>query len=330
MSYGDWFKRHTANIVKWVVVVTAAITVIFAICSGLSKQITYDQRAADGSADYSKEAASQIEQACIGIPPPKQRPCIYKAATEYRLQASDKQREYEDLAAQQKSALWTGIMGWAALIGMGLSAIGAVLVWVTFRETRRGADAAIASNEIQHRFERAQNEASVLIHPFFESKHDVPDGQNGDLFRMNCTNYGKTQALDVSVTAGLKITRADGTEIWGAADLVESIGNPNPLHDQELHIVTKPLQIADQLETIYAAIRNEGCEISFNGIAAYGTEFGEHITRTFANSTELRFFNPEAALEECAFRWLFCSFQHGETRVVTSRKKIEAEPSGKK
>ena len=64
----------------------------------------------------------------------------------YRLDGRDKQREYEDLVSQRKSALWAMIMGVAALAGMALSVVGVVLVWTTFNETRRANEIAKLQN----------------------------------------------------------------------------------------------------------------------------------------------------------------------------------------
>jgi hypothetical protein len=142
MSDSGGVKRDKTDVVKWGLAALAAIIVLAVIGYGLIQQSAYSQSATDRSADYTKNAAAQINQACTGISKLEKPICTKKAATEYRLQARDKQREYDDLAAQQTSALWTSIMGIAALIGMGLSAVGVALVYTTFRETRRSADAA--------------------------------------------------------------------------------------------------------------------------------------------------------------------------------------------
>lgn len=118
------------------------------ICYGLFEQIAYSDRAYDSSAHYAEYASDRVTQACLKSDDgaKEKANCLHQAASEHRIAARDKQREYEDLIAQQKSALWTMIMGIAALIGMAFSVVGIVLVWTTFRETRRAADAGHDAN----------------------------------------------------------------------------------------------------------------------------------------------------------------------------------------
>ncbi|MCW3849394.1 hypothetical protein OF829_19310 [Sphingomonas sp. LB-2] len=103
---------------------------------GLSEQSRYEQEAKYWSADYARKSADEIAQSCLIGTRLEQAKCLENGAAEQRLKTRDNQREYEDLAAQRTSALWTSIMGVAALIGMFLSAVGVALVWTTFRATR--------------------------------------------------------------------------------------------------------------------------------------------------------------------------------------------------
>jgi hypothetical protein len=116
----------------------SGIAILFgAIGYGIVKQGVYSQDAADQTADYAEHAARQIQQPCIRLAAPEKAQCLAHEISEYELKIRDNRREYDDLVAQRKSALWTFIMGFAALIGMALSAIGVVLVKVTFDETRK-------------------------------------------------------------------------------------------------------------------------------------------------------------------------------------------------
>ena len=63
-------------------------------------------------------------------------------------------RDEYGLEAQRVTATWTAKMGIVAIIGMMASLIGIVLVFITFRETRRTADAAFTSIEMQIQIER--------------------------------------------------------------------------------------------------------------------------------------------------------------------------------
>jgi hypothetical protein len=114
---------------------------IGALCAGvvygLNQQVFYEQEAQRRGADYAKRAADKVKQSCFGESASEKRKCAEIEASEYRLKIRDNQREQDDLAAQQTSALWTSLMGLAALIGMALSAVGVALVWTTFNETKR-------------------------------------------------------------------------------------------------------------------------------------------------------------------------------------------------
>lgn len=138
MPRGDRGKRFPTKFVGWILVTVAFLLVIIGAGYGLSQQAAYEQEAKERSADYAKYTAGQIKHACTqtASPPLEKARCIKNAVAEYRLKTRDNQREYDDLAAQRTSALWTSIMGLAAVIGMALSAIGVALVYTTFNETR--------------------------------------------------------------------------------------------------------------------------------------------------------------------------------------------------
>jgi hypothetical protein len=114
---------------------------IAALCAGvvygLNQQVFYEQEAQRRGADYAKRAADKVKQSCFGESASEKRKCAEIEASEYKLEIRNSQREQNDLAAQQISAVWTSIMGIAALIGMALSAIGVALVWTTFKETKQ-------------------------------------------------------------------------------------------------------------------------------------------------------------------------------------------------
>lgn len=115
---------------------------------GFVQQDVYVQEAQHKAADYAEYAAHQKQQACIRIAArePEKEQCFADAQAEYELKTRDNRRDYDDLVAQRKSALWTAIMGMAALIGMALSAIGVFLVKQTFDETRRTNRIAMREN----------------------------------------------------------------------------------------------------------------------------------------------------------------------------------------
>lgn len=135
---------------------------------GLAEQSGYADRAYDQSANYAKNTADQITKTCFRLTRSEQPKCFHEGAERYRLDTSDKQREYEDLIAQRKAALWSMIMGVAALIGMALSVVGVILVWLSFAEQRTANqlardDAVAAANEGKEAMKIAQQNARAVV-----------------------------------------------------------------------------------------------------------------------------------------------------------------------
>jgi hypothetical protein len=146
---------------------------------------------------YAQDADEAVKNACISLSGRDKAVCLQEKGAEARLQKHDNERNEADLVAQRKSALWTSIMGFAALIGMGLSAIGVYLVWTTFRATRQ-------ANEIAREAMTADNRAWVEIVPnytFGDLRYE------GEEFRLNTKfsvkNIGKSVALHVGYSIDL-------------------------------------------------------------------------------------------------------------------------------
>jgi hypothetical protein len=137
MSDGDWYQRLTYRLVAITLFLLAVLTVAVSWNYGLNQERLYEQEAIQAHADYTKYSCQQINQAeeiLSTTEQPLREPCT---PNENAQQENDNRRNYADLVAQRSSALWAKIMGIAALIGMGLSAVGVALVWITFKETQK-------------------------------------------------------------------------------------------------------------------------------------------------------------------------------------------------
>ena len=128
--------------VGWAVGVLGLALAAFSVGFGLSEQRRYFKEAHQAGSEYARYAADQAGQSCRVLADPEQSKCLTDAEREYEMKRRDNRRDYADLVAQQTSALWTSIMGVAAVTGMMLSVVGVWLVFATFRETRRTADEA--------------------------------------------------------------------------------------------------------------------------------------------------------------------------------------------
>ncbi len=146
MFRGNRRKQPSVRLLAGIVGVLALGTIGGGAWYGLDWQATYQQESKRKAADYAERAADQERQSCIGSPAIEKANCVEKARTEYDLKSRDNQREYDDLVAQHKAALWASVMGMAALIGMALSLVGIVLVYRTFMETKRTNRIALKEN----------------------------------------------------------------------------------------------------------------------------------------------------------------------------------------
>lgn len=99
---------------------------------GSSKQAEYERAASEHTAKYQQYSYGPALRACLSKPMADKANCVNDARNAERENARDER----DLEAQRVTALWTYVMGVAAITGMLLSAIGVGLVWTTFRETR--------------------------------------------------------------------------------------------------------------------------------------------------------------------------------------------------
>ncbi len=156
-----------------IIAVTGLALLSGGVWYGLDQQALYREEADQRHADYTRRAADQIQRTCAATATAQKPNCIKEAVSEYRLKYRDNQREYDDLVAQKTSALWTSLMGIAALIGMFLSAVGVALVYTTFseakktnriamRESARATRRAISSGvETNHALEIAERNAEA-------------------------------------------------------------------------------------------------------------------------------------------------------------------------
>jgi hypothetical protein len=139
-----WSLRETA-------IAVSALFLLGPVTLGITQQAGYDDAARQKTAEYARYADQDVAEACRGVANVELVHCFSDARIKAELQKRDYEHEQADLVAQRTAALWTAIMGFAAVIGMGLSVLGVYLVWTTFRETKK-------ANEI------AMDERSPLIH----------------------------------------------------------------------------------------------------------------------------------------------------------------------
>lgn len=161
---------------------------------GLRESAEYQRQADYHAAEYAAYTYDKVGNGCLRLSPFDKQDCLAKAVHERR----ENQRQEQDLVAQRQSALWAYIMGAAAVVGMALSAIGVALVYTTFSETRRSADAAVA----MQRF--AYYDYAPWLHVVIEGHGSIPGVEEGEFrFHFQLRNRGKTYAQRALLTVRL-------------------------------------------------------------------------------------------------------------------------------
>lgn len=134
MSGSDWFKRHSIALTGAALAVLLIMGAAYGFKWGLERQIEYERYADENRKEYTANTYSPERQRCFRLAAGLQHDCVTKARNE----ATAHNREQQDLVAQRVTALWTKLMGGAAIIGMVLSAFGVFLVWTTFNAAKEG------------------------------------------------------------------------------------------------------------------------------------------------------------------------------------------------
>ena len=146
-----------------------------------------EANASDRAEEYRQDAERYVERRCLRLAVPAAEDCAREA---YQA-ARENQRIEQDLAAQRMMAWWTQIMGVAALMAMAISTVGVWLVWTTFRETKRTADAAFNANDIaRHGMKEQLRPYLYPARGWFEMSEHLPTAL------VEIKNFGQSPALE--------------------------------------------------------------------------------------------------------------------------------------
>ncbi len=188
--------RGGSSKTRLIVAASIAVTILLiaSVGVGLFYQHGYEQEAANNARQYARETDQKVAETCRGVPAAQFPHCFAEARAEGQLEKRQAEHDQADLIAQRKAALWTSIMGIAALLGMGLSVVGVVVVWFTFRETRRG-------NEIQRRIGEAQTRSYISVTEAFADLSEEKVPQIGFTLK----NSGQSPALKMRLKVTLTL-----------------------------------------------------------------------------------------------------------------------------
>jgi hypothetical protein len=87
---------------------------VWAFYWGHSKQIEYQRDAYEHQREYTRSSYAPARDVCFALPFQHQANCIAEATNKAR----ENERAEQDLVAQRITAVWTFLMGSAAIVGM--------------------------------------------------------------------------------------------------------------------------------------------------------------------------------------------------------------------
>lgn len=140
MSDSDRSKFDYVGLLAALAVILPLYVVMIWQMSG--EQARHKVEATYAARDYAQSTDAQIRDLCISGSLQARVDCAAKVIAANR----ESERSERDLEAQQTMARWTFVMGGVAGAGLLISGIGVGLVFITFREARRAADAAHDAN----------------------------------------------------------------------------------------------------------------------------------------------------------------------------------------
>ncbi len=178
-------RRYWRTILKVGGFIGLAIAGYFVVTALLGHSDQLEQRAANYSDEYTQNAEYRIKNICASAI--SKADCVDQANEAAR----EGQRKEQDLAAQNVTAWWTKVMGFAALIGMVLSAVGVWLVKTTFEETRKSNQ--IALQAASHEF------GAYIVVEYVEFKIE----KEQVWAPLHVQNVGRTAATEIRVEASL-------------------------------------------------------------------------------------------------------------------------------
>lgn len=188
MSDSNWRRIYTIGLI--IVGLGAAGFAGWLWSSTESSQLEIEQQASSASEAYANPRYIAAESECLTVAEPDRANCISQESEAAR----EAERNERDLEAQRQMATWTRAIGIATIIGMAFGIFGLSLIFVTFRETRRAADAGYEANKIARESNEHQLRAYVSVIKFHVI--DMDEGQSHGL-QIFYTNTGHTPALNV-------------------------------------------------------------------------------------------------------------------------------------
>lgn len=197
MSDGDRGERSEVRLRRWLW--PAIIFAVAVLSVGGIQHWIYYHEASSRAAAYSSDANYHITSECAV---PNATPSCERDIDEA---ARENQRREYDLYSQKAMALWTGIMGAMAVVGIALSGVGIYLIWRTWDATREAAENSRKTFDAYVWKERA--------HLIFDMTGVHIGEDTGSPFRGGVSNKGLSPATVISFGCRF-IEKGEWREDW--------------------------------------------------------------------------------------------------------------------
>lgn len=176
------------------------LAIAMAFAWDISSQLTEQRVRGEKTAEYHQGFAEEnIEKECFGIKPPSLRDCIHKQLETAR----DHERAEQDLDAQQQMAIFTRVMGWTAVVGLGLGVVSIAVIYSTLREMGK-------TNKIMREQSRAWVAFETISTDYLENcSVDGRTPENGFGFNTVWRNFGQSPVVKCRLFNAMRIIPAD-------------------------------------------------------------------------------------------------------------------------
>jgi hypothetical protein len=205
MSEGNWGEKFSTGLIVNAAIIGFGFAVMVTIY-GWSQKSQYELEATRAHQEYLSNSYYPQRDACFAVPAIHQKDCLAK----HRADSRENERREQDLVAQKVTALWTVLMGCAAIFGMILSFIGVFLVWSTFRAAREAnkfakvsSDAAVQSAQFVEESFRRVERPYLHIRVLETFRLGLPETEMASI-RYTFNNYGKSPAIIKSYNVRLQ------------------------------------------------------------------------------------------------------------------------------
>ena len=217
---------------------------------GLSQKAEYEREANDRYKEYASHTYYPQRYSCFSPTVFNQIDCIAK----HEADAREYQRGEQDLVSQRVTALWTVLMGGAAITGMMSSVIGIILIWTTFKATKE--QVAIMRNEQRPiiAFEKLKYSAfgdNILAYPVVKNMGKAPARITKALFQRVYGSLQYTKETLEILKRSNNATKIDASLIIPADGAGHEIGiGPYLLKSELMHhgmLITAMPPIEDEM-----------------------------------------------------------------------------------